>query len=264
MPYEYEGGFGSTIVPDTTSTLTPLPGHKDGAFPRIHLTSGESILWESKPALLPYIIRPIIYGVVGFIIGLILGQGEEALAYLIWIVVAIGVPLAVAAGVIGRSRTSFALTNRRIMTQYGVFSQKFADCGHDKVQNSTLIRTLIDRMCGWGSVMFSTSGTMGGIKTRHAKKIMSSGGAVLWLHVKKPIPVYKYAQETMESSKRLAKAQDYHLMAGILRKENSAAPFDEPSRSYSTESSETHYCTNCGKGMKTSWKFCRHCGAKPD
>jgi membrane protein YdbS with pleckstrin-like domain len=260
MVSEDKGGFENTLAPDTARTVELLPISEQGSFPRVHLTNGENILWEAKPALLPYVLKPIIYSVICimFVI-LMVDAPREFYAFVLGIILAWMV-IGVIAGIVRQRRTSFALTNRRIMTQYGVFSQKFADCGHDKVQNSTIVRSMTDRAFGWGSIMFATAGTMGGISTRQASKMMSYGGAVLWLHVSQPIPVYKYAQAVMGSSRKLAKARDYHLMAGILKRESTLIHRSESGPTEQIGQDEFGYCTNCGKKMKKSWKFCRHCG----
>jgi membrane protein YdbS with pleckstrin-like domain len=93
------------------------------------------------------------------------------------------------------SHTYFAISDRRIMTQYGVFNLMFADTQIDRVQNVTVVQPLMERILGYGDVMFATAGEMGGIKSDDHYERMRQGGAIVWEDVPKPFQVRKVAEE---------------------------------------------------------------------
>jgi membrane protein YdbS with pleckstrin-like domain len=102
------------------------------------------------------------------------------------------------------SHTYFAVSDRRIMTQYGVFSLMFADTQIDRVQNVTVVQPLMERLLGYGDVMFATSGEMGGIKSDDPRERMRAGGAIVWEDVPKPFEVRRIAEEIILRSTRPA------------------------------------------------------------
>lgn len=95
------------------------------------------------------------------------------------------------------SHTAFAITDRRIMTQYGVFNLRFGDTRHDRISNVTVHPTLVERILGFGDVMFSTSGETGGIDSDSQAMHFNRKGAVKWENVSRPFHVRKKAEEAM-------------------------------------------------------------------
>jgi membrane protein YdbS with pleckstrin-like domain len=100
------------------------------------------------------------------------------------------------------SHTYFAISDRRIMTQYGVFNLMFADVQVDRVQNVSVVQPLMERLLGYGDVMFATAGEMGGIKSDDPVERMRAGGAIVWEDVPKPFEVRKIAEEIILRSTR--------------------------------------------------------------
>lgn len=93
------------------------------------------------------------------------------------------------------THTYFAISDRRIMTQYGIFNIMFADTQIDRVQNVTVVQPLIERIFGYGDLMFATAGEMGGIQSDDGREMMRSGGAIVWQNIPKPFQVRKVAEE---------------------------------------------------------------------
>lgn len=134
------------------------------------------------------------------IIGLVvLNVHVNGLVY--FIPMAIGL-LAFAIEYVVWSHTYFAISDRRIMTQYGIFNIMFADTQIDRVQNVTVVQPLIERILGYGDVMFATAGEMGGIKSDDSREMMKSGGAIVWDNIPKPFQVRKVAEEIIFSATR--------------------------------------------------------------
>lgn len=93
------------------------------------------------------------------------------------------------------SHTYFAISDRRIMTQYGVFNLMFADVQIDRIQNVSVVQPLVERMFGFGDVMFATAGEMGGIESDDPNERLRRGGAIIWDNVPKPFEVRRIAEE---------------------------------------------------------------------
>jgi len=100
------------------------------------------------------------------------------------------------------THTAFAITDRRIMTQYGVFNIRFADTRHERISNVTVHQKLFERILGFGDVMFSTSGETGGIDSDSPGFAQDHSGAVRWDDIPKPFYVRKRAEEAMRQSTR--------------------------------------------------------------
>ncbi len=146
-------------------------------------------------------VGPDLNGVVYFI-PMIIGLAAFGIEYIVW------------------SHTYFAISDRRIMTQYGIFNIMFADTQIDRVQNVTVVQPLIERILGYGDVMFATAGEMGGIKSDDPREMMKSGGAIMWENIPKPFQVRKVAEEIIFR----ATHQDVHYVQAPATVQPAVAP----------------------------------------
>jgi membrane protein YdbS with pleckstrin-like domain len=92
------------------------------------------------------------------------------------------------------SHTYFAISDRRIMTQTGIFSLKFVDTQIDRIQNVSVVQPFVERILGYGDVMFATAGEMGGIDSDAWNQKMGKGGAIVWDNIPHPFEVRKIAE----------------------------------------------------------------------
>ncbi len=111
-----------------------------------------------------------------YFVPLIIGLIALAVEYLVW------------------SHTYFAISDRRIMTQTGIFSLKFVDTQIDRIQNVSVVQPFVERILGYGDVMFATAGEMGGIDSDAWNQKMGSGGAIVWDNIPRPFEVRKIAE----------------------------------------------------------------------
>jgi hypothetical protein len=95
------------------------------------------------------------------------------------------------------SRVMFVVTDRRIITRYGIFTLRYADIGVEKVQNVTVIQPWWKRIFGFGDVFFATAGEKGGIDYESPGIRLMSGGAVSWDDVGKPFEVVRLASSVI-------------------------------------------------------------------
>ncbi len=94
-------------------------------------------------------------------------------------------------------RVLFLITDRRIITRYGIFTLSYADIGVSKIQNVTVIQPWYERMFGYGNIYFATAGEKGGIDYESPGIKLRSGGAVSWENVADPFEVNKIASEVV-------------------------------------------------------------------
>ena len=91
------------------------------------------------------------------------------------------------------SRVMFVVTDRRVLTRYGIFTLHYADIGVDKIQNVTVMEPWYERILGFGDIYFATAGEKGGIDYESPGIKLMTGGAVSWENVSKPFEVVKVA-----------------------------------------------------------------------
>jgi len=229
---------------DQKST-TSIPESK-GALSLNHLVPGERILWEGRPALVVFALKPALLIILALTFlfmanAFVTSQSAdawsvEAVLFLVialaicgvmipiirrtgWIIALSGIaavvvmaifpgqydwliflPLAISllnllAYYIIWRHIAFALTDRRIISQYGIFTLRYADTQVGKVQNVTVIQPWYERMLGYGDVSFATSGEVGGIDYSRPGLRVSADGAMVWENIRKPFKVRKKVEE---------------------------------------------------------------------
>jgi len=145
----------------------------------------------------------LIVGAVGIVIVLIVwALGTDGL--LLWLVI---FPLAYSlvyllANVIYLGRVLFVITDRRIITRYGIFSLRYAELNIERIQNITVLQPWYERLLGYGDVFFATAGEQGGIDYQKPGIKLMSGGAVTWEDVSKPFEVVRKVNDITHSAGR--------------------------------------------------------------
>jgi membrane protein YdbS with pleckstrin-like domain len=221
--------MNETSTGETTSERIDAPARP--VLDRKHLLQGEKVIWESRPAWSLIMLRPILMLVVALIFaGVILTYDGSLLYLVIALILAallvpfdrrFGIPAAIAGVAVAflvsldRSlavlvfvplvlgavplimtymywrHTAFALTDRRIISQYGFLNVQYNDTGLDKVQNISANQRLLERLFGFGDVAIVTAGELGrAVRRQPGVRIHSSGG-VVWENVPKPFEVQK-------------------------------------------------------------------------
>jgi hypothetical protein len=138
-------------------------------------------------------------GVSGIIIAGAVALGWLSLEQHLWVVV---VPLifsllALLFNVIYLNRVLFIVTDRRIITRYGLFTLRYADLGVVSDQNVTVIQPWYERILGFGDIYFATAGERGGIDYQSPGIKLMTGGAITWEDVTNPFAVVKTASEVI-------------------------------------------------------------------
>ena len=132
------------------------------------------------------------FGLIGGIIGIalaavaVIANGVSWFWYMFPLVFAL---IALLLNYIYLSRVMFVITDRRIITRYGIFTLRYADTGVTKIQNVTVIQPWYERIFGFGDIYFATAGQEGGIDYESPGIKLRKGGAVSWENVGNPFVV---------------------------------------------------------------------------
>jgi uncharacterized membrane protein YdbT with pleckstrin-like domain len=85
------------------------------------------------------------------------------------------------------------LTDRRVIRQKGVLNVEVFECSLDRLQNTFILRTVMQRLLGIGTILFATAGT------RHIEP--------MWQHVSRPVEIHRRVTEAAEKFRRRSGGQ---------------------------------------------------------
>ncbi|MDD1746902.1 MAG: PH domain-containing protein [Methanomassiliicoccales archaeon] len=145
----------------------------------------------------------LIAGAVGIVIILIMwAMGTDGLW--VWLILfpLIFSLIYLLANIIYLGRVLFIITDRRIITRYGIFSLRYAELDIERIQNITVLQPWYERLLGYGDVFFATAGEQGGIDYQKPGIKLMSGGAVTWEDVSKPFEVVHKVNDITHSGSR--------------------------------------------------------------
>lgn len=241
------------------------------SFPREYIATGETVIYETRPSLVPYILGGIIYLVIGLLItsaavsaiGL---NGASGFVIFIFVILPL---LGILIGYLRWTRTSFALTDKRTLQSTGIFSRNSNDCAHSKVQNVSLRQGIFDRLFGYGHLIFATAG----INSTRPADVVKAGG-VYWMGIKDPVNTRRFVQEVTEYLARQQKIQEFHDMAQVLQASGTQMPgtrpagYPAPPGGYPAPPGAagapggSFPCPKCGAPLAAGSRFCNSCGAQ--
>jgi hypothetical protein len=139
----------------------------------------------------------LVGGVAGIIIATVAAISSNGLGWYWYLIpLALGL-LSLLVNYVYLGRVMFLITDRRIITRYGIFTLRYADIGVNKIQNVTVIQPWYERILGFGDIYFATAGEKGGIDYESPGIKLRSGGAVSWENVERPFEVNKIASEVV-------------------------------------------------------------------
>lgn len=251
------------------SPFGPAPSASvPGCFPREYIGTGETVIYETRPSLVPYIIGGIVYLVLGLIItsavAASLGSNPNslgALGFVIFLFVALPI-IAILLGYLRWTRSAYAITDKRAMVSSGIFSRSLTDCAHSKVQNVSLHQGVFERLFGYGHLIFATAG----INSTRAADVVKAGG-VYWLGCKDPVTTRRFVHEVTEYLARQQKISEFHDMARVLQATGasvtpSGGTLTSPSSPLGAQrTSSGGFCSKCGGALPAGAQFCRNCGS---
>jgi membrane protein YdbS with pleckstrin-like domain len=224
----------------------------------MYIGTGETIIYETRPSLVPYILGGLAYLIFGLLItgaaatALVPSGAYGALGFLIFLFVVLPI-ISILVGYLRWTRTSFAITDKRALTSTGIISRNLTDCAHSKVQNVSLRQGVFDRAFGYGHLIFATAG----INSTRAADVVKAGG-VYWMGVKDPVTTRRFVHEVTEYLARQQKIMEFQDMARVLQQTGaSMTPGPPPPQAPSTFA-----CPKCGATLNAGARFCSNCGTK--
>lgn len=252
-----------------------VPGSMPGTFPKMHLARDEKILFETQPHILPFILGPIIGFVVILVFAAIwiavIAMDEPdvgdyfvemcLIPLVIFLIIAV---VSVLFSYLRWKNTHYALTNKRAITTAGIFGKSVVDCAYDKIQNVTMTQGFLERIFGYGTVVFATAGTGGGGSAGTAwaggfgwggAGVAMGMGNVMFVAVREPITVRKFAQETIDAITARMKQDEYKQMAAAFKSAQTGPPGAPPAKGQK-------FCNKCGTPNPAEAGFCSSCGGK--
>ncbi|HEV2166049.1 MAG TPA: PH domain-containing protein [Thermoplasmata archaeon] len=235
-----------------------------GSFPREYIGSGETVIYETRPSVVPYILGGLAYLVFGLIItsaGVAsIGAGPGALGadgFLIFLFIVLPI-IGILVGYLRWTRTSFAITDKRALVSTGIIARNLTDCAHSKVQNVSLRQGVFDRAFGYGHLIFATAG----INSTRAADVIKAGG-VYWMGVRDPINTRRFVHEVTEYLARQQKIMEFQDMARVLQTSGTPMTPGAPARAPAAVAAPGgRPCAKCGAPLTPGSRFCNSCGAQ--
>lgn len=218
------------------------------AFPREYIGTGETIIYETRPSVVPFLIGGIAFLVLGLIItssvaGLATSApGAFGFVAFLFIVLPI---LTILLGYLRWMKTAYAITDKRAMQSRGIFSRNTSDCQYSKIQNVTLHQGVFERLFGYGHLIFQTAGI-----TSIRERDVIMGGGVFWLGIKDPVNTRRFVHEVSDYLTRQQKISEFQDMARVLQASGATMT---PGAGLK--------CPKCGAPWTPGSKFCNNCGS---
>jgi uncharacterized membrane protein YdbT with pleckstrin-like domain len=113
--------------------------------------------WRSTPG---FHIKGILAAVVAGVIAGLATRVAAGHVQVGWVIAAVVAVFAVAliVGAIGRARTTYTITNERLMIQHGLLARNHQETRLERVQNVASRQSVLERLLGVGTVEFDTAG----------------------------------------------------------------------------------------------------------
>lgn len=207
-------------------------GNRPESFPRIFINRNESVIYEGRPSIAAFILRPLVLGIIYIMIfGLpvylfyrALGSTSRVarvpappvppiVVYWLMFVILVTLILPLLFSILRWSRTYYALTDRRVTHTYGLFSRQSSDIPVDKITSVLMLQPFFERILGYGSIVFSTAGAGGSMRLKGFYRM----GAVVWRASSQPVQVKNYVQEVLDILQKAQKAKDYKEMSKAMK-----------------------------------------------
>ncbi len=164
----------------------------------------EEILWEGKPEKAPYMVGAFFSSIPLFLFGIpfaaiplfmhVMSNGSP-MSWMIFVMPHFWVGLGLMFGpiisaVLSYPRINYAITNRRVMIESGVFNYNIKTIDNDQISNATVNVSIVD---GWyggttGTIMLSEG--LANIMYVRTASAMSRLDCLL--HIKDPYTVFKF------------------------------------------------------------------------
>jgi len=210
----------------------------------------EKILFVCNPDKKAWVVTRVgailIVSIFAFIWSIVLMVSDFGLGalcmggYIVFIVVVVlGIMIAL-------KHTTYAATDRRVISQTGILSKTFKEAPYDRITDTVVLRPFLARIFGAGTIGFNTAGGGG------ARGPGVLAYEVVWINVSDPVQVKSRMSELIEQQKKSKKMEEFKMMAqqmGTVMQQGGGA------------SGGGAFCGNCGAQSPPGKRYCISCGS---
>jgi len=247
-------------APPPPAPAVSLPGNEPGVFPREGLATGEHILFETRPNLVAFVLPGALVllffalaGVVLLALGYVYPFSRipnfTTVCLALWIFLIAISAIAMVTQYLRYQRTAYAITTRRVMSTTALIGRTLVECPHDRIQNVTLRQGVIERLLGYGSVVFATAGIGGGAFGAAGVgggPAYSFGGGVIFFAISSPMETKRVVDELIEHTRRAKRVEELQEIAAAMGR-GGASP-------------RAVFCAYCGARLPPDARACPSCG----
>jgi len=169
-------------------------GYATSAFQPGVFTSGEHMVYETKPLIWPGLLNPVFILLIGLAVYLSIAYFDArypGLDEIIWLTLrwfGVGIMalslLAFLVRLLKWLSTVYGITNKRILLKTGIVGRSYVDCSLGKIHNLQVNVPVHGRLLGFGTVRIIASA--------------SGSTEILWENVRDPLRVQRELNEAVE------------------------------------------------------------------
>ncbi|MDF1602980.1 PH domain-containing protein [Nocardioides sp. YIM 152315] len=141
------------------------------AISRRLLNDGEAVVIDTRTHV-KALLWPLVLLVVLLAVGTyVQTQWDQTVAYVVWVIVAVGIVWWVLRPALVWATASYTFTDRRLITRSGVIVRRGHDMPLARISDIAYEFGLIDRMLGCGTLLISDASTHGTVKLHDIPRV---------------------------------------------------------------------------------------------
>lgn len=207
-----------------------------------HLHGDEKVCYRGKVSWVAVLIRGLIAFVAGVVL-LSIGKRGGAVA-VIGLLVLLWAIFALVAGILFKTFSEYAVTDRRVIGKYGIIRPRSVDVLLTSISGVSTSFTAVGRIFGYGSVLVNGNGT---------RRLLE--------HLSQPKAFEAAIHERLEDSRLLKGTAAYTLDVQFAQPQTAVQAAATPLPAPAGSAPAAAFCGQCGIALVEKAQFCRSCGA---